>query len=1194
MSGPFEVRPEAVERLGQAFAPLVNDLLTAEVGKAGMFGYQLQINQQYNTADGGVDAALHSSVQTDWLPGGDSVWQFKSSDLEPQACRDELRGAEWALHRMRDGATYVLVIGRPLTDEKRDRRLEALCDEAESLNLDRTKVRLYDGNQLARWISSFPARSLDRRLGGPGPVLLDFERWSNAASHQGKWVPCSSRAEVVDAVLRVAAGELPAYRIEGESGLGKTRLVMEALRPMPLRSLVVYAPLADHVTPETLAYLVERDGSALLVVDNCSRAQHQAILEQLDLRTVKVITIGDDSRERLIQTPFNDLPPASTDEVEAILVENAIGIWPEAIRVVTSNCFGNVRTALLLAERLVSSGEVAVASLLQQDDFRAIITALLPEDVDFFSAAILALLERVGWDRDRRYQLETLASFAGLDLDHLEGVARRLESAGLLGREGRYRSIAPHPVSVLLAADAWAQYGGRIVDELIPSLDAEMTRALYQRCADLGRYEPARDVLNRLLRADGQFGSLQLMEEQGTSGFLTQLAIVMPDRTARHLSELIEAESLDTLSSQTSSRRGLVNALEKLIWHPETFALAADSMLKLALAENETWANNASGLWVSIFGARLPSTAASPEARADYLRRTASDERASVRKLAAKAAGRALSPREWTSVSGELQGGAVVAPRGTAQAGDQVVAYLSAMVRVLDTLASDQDHEVRALAEEGLVSSLRSFLTVREVGDLLAASVTRFRGESLTTLRRALEGIVRHARDHPVVEAVHRLEQQLPVQDSKQRLRELLTLNPWDWQLQRDKSAALDELVDAAIAEGWIDGFLAALREEPLPGAWHLGQALGARSADSLPPQVLVDSVATNAPALAGFLRARVELGDTSAFDDFFAQLDDGNMQPATQLYVTVAGPASDVARQRAIALGRTLPTAEVAGRLLVWQENLTDAEIESLLSDWCSTVTDDRTYAVLIDWIAMLAHRERALPDSSMRLVLAFLADRVNYPDIGNERWDWCEVAMLFVALDPLRIAQIVLDLVSLGELVMLGSDREAEVLRSCAAAAPQEVWFEVSRRVEAGDWRAAMSLRGWFAGAFPPDSLLEWVGESVERARLLASLAGSSEEDEFGGEISPSAPPDPVAVELIARFPGDEEIGSSFASDFMTGSWVGPWSSRLRQQLALLESWRGDSELPMPFRDWTRRLADSLERQLGDAIERESEERW
>ena len=83
--------------------------------------------------------------------------------------------------------------------------------------------------------------------------------------------------------------------------------------------------------------------------------------------------------------------------------------------------------------------------------------------------------------------------------------------------------------------------------------------------------------------------------------------MAVPKQAASGLSEPMGSETLDRLRSFKRSQRSIVDALEKLVWHPETFEPAADAMLRLALAENETWANNATGQFSSIFGARLPS-----------------------------------------------------------------------------------------------------------------------------------------------------------------------------------------------------------------------------------------------------------------------------------------------------------------------------------------------------------------------------------------------------------------------------------------------------------------------------------------------------------------------------------------------------------------------------------------------------------
>ena len=221
------------------------------------------------------------------------------------------RGATWAQQLLRQGATYVLVLGRPLVARDRQDRLEALQQEAGALGLAPGAIRLYDGNQLARWASAFPARALDRRLGGPGPVVLDFDRWSASPEHRERWVECASRTDVAAAIDRIASGSLSSYRLEGGTGLGKTKIVMERLRSSAARFLVVYSPRGEQISTEMLTYLADGGRSCVLVVDNRSRLNHQSILEQLGTGGVRLITIGSESDERLLRTPLQQLPPAT-------------------------------------------------------------------------------------------------------------------------------------------------------------------------------------------------------------------------------------------------------------------------------------------------------------------------------------------------------------------------------------------------------------------------------------------------------------------------------------------------------------------------------------------------------------------------------------------------------------------------------------------------------------------------------------------------------------------------------------------------------------------------------------------------------------------------------------------------------------------------------------------------------------------
>lgn len=1197
MPGPFDVDPSSVGRLGAAFAPFINDLLEAERARARIAGYALDINWQPNTKDGGVDAALRGAVQTTWFPAGDSVWQFKGGDLEPAECKEELRGAKWARDEIDRGATYVLVLGRPLLDDVKSRRREALVEEATALDLSGGAFLVYDGNQLARWISTLPSLALDARLGGPGPVLLDFPRWSQSRDHQERWVPCESRGAIREGLRQLTSGELQACRVEGGAGLGKTRLVMEALGEDESRLLVACAPRADQVGTDILSYLQGSDRTCIFVVDECTQALHKSISEQLAADSgVRLVTVGPPGGDPVVRDPVHQIAPATDDELEEVLRENVSGLWPEARRVVKTSCFGNVRTALLLGRRLVDSGETAVAALLREGDIRDLVLKLLPDHIDFFSAAVLALTERVGWDRDRRHQLEALSEFARVSVEDLERTARQLDDAGLLSQLGRYRAVGPEPVAVFLAAHCWEVEGQRILSELVPMVDREMLESLFRRCAELGRFEPAQSVLNGLIGSEGPLGSLERIEDGDLGELLVQLAIILPESLMDHLGELIEVASIDALSTQVRSRRSLVRALEKLVWHPQTFVRAAACLLRLAQAENESWANNATGQWKSLFGARLPTTAADPDTRIKYLASCSQSPDDFVRRLAVQAASDALDPYESVMVSGELQGGAVVAPRGSVRPGNEALSYWSSLVAILDDASMDEDEQVRAVGRDGLVAAIHPFLEVPEVGERLTTALLR----QDEALRRKIRTTVDHLSDladrpSDLAEALDRLRAALPEASPIERIRELAEISPWDWSDDDERKSELVELLREVGAADNLVEVLRWLKDDEMANAWHLGAAIASVENDSSTEDVLVAAVGRNAAALAGYLDQQVKGGDVAAFDRLIDSPTGAVLDPTVRLYLTTAGPSSDAARRRAITVLDELGVIEGTSGALRWLNELAVGEIGILLTKWTDQVSDDREYSAVVRFISVLAHRLGALPEELQDGVFALLTERARYPNLGTERFGWCRLAVAAAQAHPEEMVRLIFDLVSEGQHLLHESDHEAVVVGAAATSAPDVTWGFALERIAGGDWRLSMALRGWFPRYVPVEVVRSWVGDSLDRARLAASIAPATsvvkatEEDEEDQVV-----PSDLAIYLLESFGDDDEVAGALAGDFQSGGWVGPWSGRIAKQIADLTGWRRDMQLPIGVRTWAGRMIEGLERQRADALEREAEEHW
>jgi hypothetical protein len=171
--GPFSVNPDHLTGLGGAlFQELVSRLLAAEVAAAGLSQVTLRTSHDTNKKDGGVDAETTIVGATDWIPAGDTAWQFKAGTLGPESCADELDGAAFARKILEKDGTYRLVLGKRHEAQEIADREAKLREKAEALGFDVSgeRFKIIEGNQLARWIERFPALAVSpgRRQRGPG------------------------------------------------------------------------------------------------------------------------------------------------------------------------------------------------------------------------------------------------------------------------------------------------------------------------------------------------------------------------------------------------------------------------------------------------------------------------------------------------------------------------------------------------------------------------------------------------------------------------------------------------------------------------------------------------------------------------------------------------------------------------------------------------------------------------------------------------------------------------------------------------------------------------------------------------------------------------------------------------------------------------------------------------------------------
>lgn len=1201
--GPFSVDPAQVVGLGGAlFQNLVSRLLAAEAASAGIAGSDLHTSYQDNVRDQGVDAGLYAATETTWIPAGDSAWQFKAGDLSGAACAAELEGAKRAREIIEAGGKYRIVLGKGLEDHLIAAREEELRAKAAELGYDASgdNFKVIDGNQLARWIEQHPQLAVSNLLRGVGNVAVAFDKWQESDMHQSTWVPSPARDELKTTVQNFLDNRSKLeLRIEGVSGLGKTRGVLESLRGTPCEPLVLYVGDADDLNYPLIDHLIGQRRSAVLIIDECTRKRHNVFAQQLRAgASVKLITIGERDA-RVPQSLPIELSPLPDEIMERILEENKPTLWPEARRVVVANCAGNVRWALFVAEAVLNDPTINVGRLIDQNTLALLVGDLLSERDDFLALSALALFARYGVDREMRTELEQIANGLGIPIQNLAAANQKLERLGLVTKHGRYRSVTPQPLAVYLATRGWETFGDRIISDLLPTLEGTLVEQLFLRAADLGSSGPAAVALNRILGSEGPFSTLESIADGSTSGLLIQLAIVSPLEVAKHLSNLINAASDDQLRDLKAIRRNIVWTLEKLVWHSATFELAADTLLRLALNENETWSNNSTGTWLSLFGSMLPATAAKPVTRMNYLRRIATDSDSAVRKLAAQAADAAIDISGGTvMVSGELQGGVIVEPRGTPQTYGDLWDYLRSGIQLLQSLVRDSDSAVREVAEKALVQAIHPMLEYEVVRDTLFDVLATLPDHALRKVRTeikhlyALFATVQKAEfktatnSDPDVDGrragLDILSARLPAATAMDELASLAYAQRWEWEdgeLQRSilRVATSMSHTDAAAA---IMQLLSAT--EPPEASFELGTALHA-IAEGEGTLAFLAGLADRGyvGALVGYLNASIGGGHADAFDQFLDGPLGHELAAETQLVVTVRGPQSSAGWSRLIRLMKTLPVHVAAPRIFGWHISVDEPRIVAIVDEWLAKIESQADYNFAVDVIAMMVFQRPKVSADVEARITALVELRSKFPDVGQQRWDWVQLARRRLSSDVDALLLNLLQQADAGALQIYEGSEEQKLVQDAIMAAGTRSLDTVFQLVQAGSWRLRMDFRGWLANAYSPADVVAWIGQDVERARLVASLTGVA-----GG------PPSELVRFLLDKFGMDDRVSSSLYGEFVSGTWRGNESDRLTQQIDQLEHWVADRSEPTGVKVWARKVAENLKKRREIALEEEAEE--
>jgi hypothetical protein len=751
----LDVDPDTLSRLdGEGLTRVLRELVWLEINRNGIPHSEAQVPLNIKVRDGGIDGRVRweggsDPDQLDGLSSRDTAFQSKATSMGPAACKDELLNSNGDGLKSRveevleEGASYVLVNSEELNPKQIDDRIEkmreAVRESGAEIDPEAADFDVLEATKIVNWARKYPSViTLVRQLTGQ-PLPIGFIRWED---WEKEWIQNPGFTadlvvpEKMDRNMKWIRARLSeggsVSRIVGRSGLGKTRMVLEALR-MPedvkadperaaLSRLTLSVETEKIGIPELtqkVRALVQTGKRAVVVVDNCEVKLHDklaAIVSQ-DGSDVRLLTIDYDEEQGEGWGERRKITPESQEPIVRQMLEEA----PEAddlseadLDRVEKFAQGFPLMAELLLEGWTEKG-IGADTLTNEDLVRRMLFGRGQDPEKRRLIRCCALFAFFGVKDDKSHQLAFIAEeVANVSRESLHRLCNELERRGIIQQRGRYMHVRPLPLAVRLAAEWWETVPSGEAQDVVENAEQDLVDPLCQQLERLKDVENAREIAGELCADGNSFTQAEVLKTSVGGRIFRALTVLNPPAAANALELAFGDKTTAELLQVEDGRRQLVRALEHLAFHQETFNTAARLLLHFAAAENEGWANNATGRFQQLFHIALSGTQMPAIERVSVLEEGIRSDDPERRKMAIKGLGNALKSRHFSRSVGEERKGRArgASPEDwTPDRNEEVFEYWRECLELLADKGTEQGKEGE-LAREKLGERIGSLLTI--------------------------------------------------------------------------------------------------------------------------------------------------------------------------------------------------------------------------------------------------------------------------------------------------------------------------------------------------------------------------------------------------------------------------------------------------------------------------------------------------
>jgi hypothetical protein len=434
-------------------------------------------------------------------------------------------------------------------------------------------------------------------------------------------------------------------RFLGLSGLGKTRLFYELFKEKKGNEHNYYCHSAsgEQLINELRNKFHEEKEEGYIVLDNCDGTTFAKVVKlrsEIDCN-FKVIGIyndpSDDVGNRRLILSKHDFKSAIDKYIEDAVPRNP-NVDNDIVEQIKSLSDGFPFIAFKLVK---TYKEKSSTSLIGEDDlWKAMSGYVSLDEKQQRVIETLSLFDPLGIDAEGISDIKSLKKANGItslssrisdeEVDEIfQYVIKLFKQKELIDQSGCWIQVRPLPLAVWLVGKWFERCTPERMANVVKYLEQmedqqtakRLKNAMCKRIKFMQDNENAKKLFDALLGDEGAFSSEEVVGSDFGSQLFLAMSIVNPVAVTDCLYRILFHRDTDWICHTISGniRRNYVNALEHLCFTKETFDKAILLMAKFALAENEEWANNATGQFLQLYQIELPGTEVSLAQRMNSL-----------------------------------------------------------------------------------------------------------------------------------------------------------------------------------------------------------------------------------------------------------------------------------------------------------------------------------------------------------------------------------------------------------------------------------------------------------------------------------------------------------------------------------------------------------------------------------------------